>query len=572
MIRSRRSSQPPTSPPARPAAPEITTTNHTATGINDTVTLPAGSTITYTVTGTVSGTATGTLINPASIADTPPNGTPTSTTATDTDNVMTITKIDSAGGNSTTGAVGTVVQGQTLTYTIVVSNTGTQAGTITGAMVNDPFPTFFTATNFATSETGGAEITTANHSATGIDDTVTLPFDSTITYTVTGTVSGTATGTLINPASIADTPPNGTPTSTTATDTDNVMTITKIDSAGGNSTTGAVGTVVQGQALTYTIVVSNTGTQAGTITGATVDDPFPTFFTATLFSTSTTGGAQITTANHTATGINDTVTLPAGSTITYTVTGMVSGTATGTLINPASIADTPPNGTPTSTTATDTDNVMTITKIDSAGGSSVTGAVGTVVQGQTLTYTIVVSNTGTQAGTITGAMVNDPFPTFFTATNFATSETGRAQITTANHTPTGINDTVTLPAGSTITYTVTGTVSGTATGTLINPASISDTPPNGTPTSTTATDTDNVMTITKKDSAGGNSTTGAVGTVVQGQTLTYTIVVSNTGTQAGTITGAMVNDPFPTFFTATNFATSETGGANHHRQSLGDRH
>ena len=176
------------------------------------------------------------------------------------------------------------------------------------------------------------------------------------------------------------------------------MTITKIDSAGGSSVTGAVGTVVQGQALTYTIVVSNTGTQAGTITGATVDDPFPTFFTATLFSTSTTGGAQITTANHTPTGINDTVTLPAGSTITYTVTGMVSGTATGTLINPASIADTPPNGTPTSTTATDTDNVMTITKIDSAGGSSVTGAVGTVVQGQALTYTIVVSNTGTQAG------------------------------------------------------------------------------------------------------------------------------------------------------------------------------
>ncbi len=540
---------------------QITTANHTPTGINDTVTLPAGSTITYTVTGTVSGTATGTLVNPASISDTPPNGTPTSTTATDTDNVMTITKIDSAGGNSTTGAVGTVVQGQALTYTIVVSNTGTQPGTITGANVNDPFPTFFTATVFSTSTTGGAQITTANHTPTGINDTVTLPAGSTITYTVTGTVSGTATGTLINPASISDTPPNGTPTSTTATDTDNVMTITKIDSAGGNSTTGAVGTVVQGQALTYTIVVSNTGTQPGTITGANVNDPFPTFFTATLFSTSTTGGAQITTANHSATGINDTVTLPAGSTITYTVTGTVSGTATGTLINPASISDTPPNGTPTSTTATDTDNVMTITKKDSAGGNSTTGAVGTVVQGQTLTYTIVVSNTGTQPGTITGANVNDPFPTFFTATNFATSETGGAQITTTNHTATGINDTVTLPAGSTITYTVTGTVSGTATGTLINPASISDTPPNGTPTSTTATDTDNVMTITKKDSAGGNSTTGAVGTVVQGQTLTYTIVVSNTGTQPGTITGANVNDPFPTFFSATNFATSETGGA-----------
>jgi len=41
---------------------------------------------------------------------------------------------------------------------------------------------------------------------------------------------------------------------------------------------------------------------------------------------------------------------------------------------------------------------VTVTKTDSAGGSSVTGAIGTVVPGDTFTYTITVTNSGKSTG------------------------------------------------------------------------------------------------------------------------------------------------------------------------------
>ena len=156
------------------------------------------------------------------------------------------------------------------------------------------------------------------------------------------------------------------------------LSIVKSDRAGGNSATGAVGTVVQSQPLTYTITVSNQTSIAAT--GVDITDPFPTAdFTEASYIASQTGGASGFTASGTG-DINDTnVSMPGGSKITYTVTGSITPTALGTVVNTATVVLPSTNST---ATATDTDNVMTITKIDSAGGSSVTGAVGTVVQGQ----------------------------------------------------------------------------------------------------------------------------------------------------------------------------------------------
>ena len=61
--------------------------------------------------------------------------------------------------------------------------------------------------------------------------------------------------------------------------------------------------------------------------------------------------------------------------------------------------------------ATDTDTLTTqatlsVTKTDNDGGSSVTGAIGTAVPGNAITYTIVASNSG--PSTATGATVSDP--------------------------------------------------------------------------------------------------------------------------------------------------------------------
>ncbi len=100
--------------------------------------------------------------------------------------------------------------------------------------------------------------------------------------------------------------------------------------------------------------------------------------------------------------------------------------------------------------------------------SSITPSTGNVIPGQTLTYTVVVSNTGDGSA---GAAVTDPIPADLTSESYTATPTGGA----TGYTPSGtgnIGDIVSLPAGSSITYVITGTVSSTATGTLSNTATL----------------------------------------------------------------------------------------------------
>src|SRR5262249_60085290 len=113
------------------------------------------------------------------------------------------------------------------------------------------------------------------------------------------------------------------------------------------------------------------------------------------------------------------------------------------------------------------------------------------LSGQSHTYQIAVTNIG--ASNVTGAIVTYNFPT--TSTVFILSLHDALPISGFTASGTGnINDTVTMPVGSVITYTVTGTVSPSATGTLSDtatvtaPAGITD--PNL--TNNTVTDTDTI--------------------------------------------------------------------------------
>src|SRR5205814_460966 len=105
------------------------------------------------------------------------------------------------------------------TYTIVVTNAGPTNAT--GVLVRDLFPATFTNVTFTASATGGATGFTASGNG-NINDTVTMPSGSTITYRATGTISADLTGSLTNTATV--TPPanlnDSDPTNNTATDTD----------------------------------------------------------------------------------------------------------------------------------------------------------------------------------------------------------------------------------------------------------------------------------------------------------------------------------------------------------------
>jgi uncharacterized repeat protein (TIGR01451 family) len=489
--------------------------------------LPVGATATFTVIANISSSASGNLVNTATV-NIPGDPNPANDSATDTDTAspsadLSITKTDGSA---------TYTPGGSTTYTIVATNNG--PSNVTGATVADTLPAAITSDNWTAVYAGGGA---GPASGSGnINASVNLPSGATATFTVIANISAGASGNLVNTATVAV--PAGTtdptPGNNTATDTDTLgasadLSITKTD---------GVLTATPGGSVTYTIVAHNNG--PSNVTGATVADTFPASLTATWTCTGA-GGGTCTASG--AGNINDTVNLPSGASVTYTVTANISAGATGTLSNTATV--TVPAGvtdpTPGNNSANDTDTLgasadLSITKTD---GTT------TYTPGTTTTYTVVVTNNG--PSTATGATVADTLPAAITSDNWTATATGGATGFSAIGSG-NINDTVTMAPGSTITYTIVANISIAATGNLVNTATVSDpagtTDPN--PGNNSATDTDTnggapLLAIAK-------SATPAAFAI--GQTGTYSLNVSNTGSSstAGTIS---VIDLLPTGITTT---------------------
>ena len=504
--------------------------------ISDTIaTLAPGDSVVYTVTATVDPAATGTLSNTATVSAANDTNT-ANNSATVTDNLTPQADLSMVKTNGTT----TAVPGSNITYDITVTNNG--PSTVTGATVSDVLPTgttFVSATNGATYNGG----TNTVNFTTG-----TLASNGTTSFQLTLAISSTLTGTLSNTATV--TPPAGVtdpiPGNNSSTATDPLMPqadlqITKTD---GNTT------AVPGTSDTYTIVVTNAGPSF--VTGASVMDTFPVIFTGVTWTATATGGATGFTASGSG-NINDTVTMPVGSTITYLATGTISPSAIGSLINNATVEPPADVTDPdlSNNSAGDADTLtpqkdVSVTKTDNKGGSSITSSTGTVVPGTSFTYTITVSNSG--PSTATDVSVSDPVPSGLTS--FVWSGNGQSNVSGA------ISDTITtLAPGASVVYTVTATVRPTATGTLSNTATVSDA--NDTNTANdSATVTDN---LTPQADLSILKTSGAT-TAVPGDTITYNITVTNNG--PSTITGATVSDVLPagtSFVSATNGATYDSG-------------
>ncbi|WP_346288678.1 IPTL-CTERM sorting domain-containing protein [Zoogloea sp.] len=372
-----------------------------------------------------------------------------------------------------TDGVTTVMPGASVTYTIIASNAG--PGNAPGTVVADTFPATFTGSWTCVGAGGGS--CTASGSGS-ISDTVNLPAGASVTYTVSGTVGAGATGTLSNTATVAAgvgvTDPI--PGNNSATDTDTLvqqadLSITKTD---------GVATASPGGSVTYTITASNAG--PGNAPGSTVADTFPAILTGSWTCVGA-GGGTCTAAG--SGSIHDTVNLPAGGSVTYTVSATIGAGATGTLSNTATVSVsggvTDPN--PANNSATDTDTLspradLSITKTD---------GVTTAAPGGSVTYTITASNAG--PSNAPGSTVVDTFPAILTGT-WTCVGAGGGTCTAAGSG--SINDTVNLPAGGSVTYTVSATISAGATGTLSNTATVSAaggvTDPN--PGNNAATDSD----------------------------------------------------------------------------------
>ncbi len=218
-----------------------------------------------------------------------------------------------------TDGVTTAIPGNSVTYTITVTNAGPDAAT--GVTVADTFPAILTATWTGVGAGGGTG--PASGSGNISTSAVNLPAGGSFTFTAVAAISPAATGTLSNTATVAApgsvNDPNA--ANNSATDTDTLtpqanLAITKTD---------GVTTATPGGSVTYTITASNAG--PSNASGATVADTLPASLTATWTAVGAGGG----TATASGSGnINDIVNLPAGGSVTYTVSATISPSATGT--------------------------------------------------------------------------------------------------------------------------------------------------------------------------------------------------------------------------------------------------
>jgi uncharacterized repeat protein (TIGR01451 family) len=518
------------------------TNGHSGTGsISDVVSVFSGTSVIYTVTGTIASSATGSLSNTATV--TPPatvTDTGTHTTSTDTLTLtpasgLTITKTDNKGGtynvNTGTTTGGTAVPGSTITYTVTVGNTGPSTATVavTDPLAVDPAIASDTWTGDSLSGTGS------------ISDSVTLAPGQTVVYSVTATISSSATGTLTNTATASAVD------ATTVLATDSV-TLTPQAALSVTKTDG-VSAITAGNADTYTVTVTDTGLSDAT--GVKVVDTLP----SQGFTSVSSPNASFSTATDTWT----LGTIPAGQTVTLTLSGTVPSGATGsTYAN--TVTASAAGATTEQVTDTDTLNEqadLTIAKTD---------GVPFVTAGSTDTYTITVTNAGPSDAA--GVKVVDTLPSQG-FTNISTIQPGGVSFSSATDTWT----VGTIGASQSVTLKMTGTVPLTATGTAYtNTATVSSTTQDLNLLNNTASDTDSLsITVLPTTLPGATwespytsttfSATGGAGnytfTVTTGALPTGLVLNPTTGVLSGTPTNkAQINANVSFAVTATDSAHS----------------
>ena len=481
----------------------------------------AGSTATFTVTGTIDPTATGTLTNTATITP-PANFTDTNqenNTATDLTTLVPTADLSIV----KTDGVGSLIPGSTTTYTITVTNRGPSS--VSGATVEDVLPS---GVSFV-SATDGASYNSNTNTVNFVSGTL-APGAST-SFTLTVLVGAGLSGELANSATVS--PPGGVqdpnPGNNTSTD------LTTLTPSGDLSITKTDGqaTDVPGTGISYTIVVSNSGPSH--VSGAVVNDPVPDDIDDVVWTAVYSAGSTGPTSG--SGPISDAlIDLLAAGTATFTVSGTINPSASGLLINTATVSA-PANFTDnnaSNNSATDTTTLvptadLAITKTD---GQT------TDIPGTGIAYTVVVSNSG--PSDVSGATVRDLIPASITAASWTAVYSGDADGATSG-VGSIIDLPIDLPVGGTVTFTISGTISPAATGVLSNTASVSL--PAGVidtnPANNSATDNTTLTPMVDLRLA----KTNGVSSLTPGVQTTYTLTVFNDGTTP--VPSATVVDNLP---------------------------
>ena len=456
--------------------------------------LPLLDSVEFEVTVTVGATVpTGTVIsNTAVIASTAtsdptPNNSATASTTVVAEADLGLTK---------TNAPDPAIAGETLVYTLSVTNDGPSSNA--GYQVSDPLPS--EVVFVSASPSCAVALGTVTCGSAGLNVGATQVF--TVTVTV---LPSTATGTVIsNTATIqGNSTPDPDPLDDSSISTATVSTSADLDV----TKTGSVDPVIAGEQLTYDIVVSNLGPSDNA--GFQVADTLPSGVSLLAASPSAdcSGSTTITCGQ---------TNLAAGASVTYTVTVTVdSGYTSPTISNTASISS---NATADPRSSNDTDTVVTQVTTQADLRITKTDSPDPVTAGTDLTYLLTVTNLGPSDNA--GFDVTDTVPsgTTLVSADAACTQPPATSITCSS---------AGLTNGDSVTYTVTVHVSPSFIGASIaNTASIAatqTTDPDASNDSSTVTTTvvsSADLALTKVDTPD---------PVAAGSLITYTVQVANNG-------------------------------------------
>ena len=415
-----------------------------------------------------------------------------------------------------------VIAGQTLTYTLTISNLS--GVTATDVMATDPLPvgvTFQSATSSQGSVTQSNGVVTATLG--------TLAEGAVATVTIVVKVNVGTTGTITNDASVTGRELdlnllNNTSQKSTLVITRADLEIVKTDD---------IDPITAGEFLTYTLAVTNHG--PSNATGVTVTDSLPANVT---FQSATTTQGTVTVTNGLLTA--NLSGLAVGNSATITVRVRVAPGTTTSLSNTGTVTGNETDPVPSNNQDTEPTVVITRTDLEIVK----TDDVDPVTAGNLLTYTMVVTNHGPSDAT--GVSVSDPLPAGVT---FVSATTSQGSIAVANGVLTGTLGN--LANNGTATITVTVRVNASTTTNLNNTATVTGNQPDPTPSNNQ--DSEPTVVITRTDL--GIVKSDDVDPVTAGNLLTYTLVITNHGPSDAT--GVSVSDPLPAGVTFTSATTTQ---------------
>ncbi len=449
-----------------------------------------GSTITITVVAQLASTrASGPLGSTATVT-----ATTTDAVTGNNSSTATVTVTGSADLSLTkTADPARITPGDPVTYTLTVANNGPSQAN--GVAVTDRLPTglTFTSGSAGCAQAGGTVTCTA----------ATLASGATISFTVTADTASNV-GDITNSATVSAVTADPSTGNNTA-----AATSTASPQADLSLTKSATSPVIPGQNVTYSLTIANQGpSDAATVV---VTDPAPTGVSLTAV-TATPAGFRCTISSNQLTCSSNSV--PNGYRDTVSVTGAVDASATGSVMNTATIA----SATADPTAGNNSASVTSTLSPQADVGVTLTGPTDPIIAGTLASFQLQLVNNGPSTATgvvATGQVPPGMIPVIGSSGGACTVSSGTVTCVIGTMAP---GKTITIPLKATADPTQpAGPDSGSAIvgATTPDPVSANN---SSTVSMTIATSAD--LAVTK---------TVSPDPLIAGSPATYTIAVTNNG-------------------------------------------